>query len=207
MDTIFDLLSRPAAALALDCRRSPPWSSPRRGWPPWYCVGRPPRRDTSPGAWGSAAPGPAGHDPLHAGLGLAGPAGAHAMDIAANPHRPQSITRPLPAGPKVRKRAARLSPSTLDRATASVRYPFRAGGPGRHRDRATAIGTARARTTSSPWTSLAATWSTVAMLILAVPLAGRFALRRLARRARSIDGGDWSELLRDLAAGWGCRGT
>jgi beta-lactamase regulating signal transducer with metallopeptidase domain len=48
-------------------------------------------------------------------------------------------------------------------------------------------------------TWLGATWLVVALAILAIPLAGRLALQRLARGARPIDEGPWADLLRDLA--------
>jgi beta-lactamase regulating signal transducer with metallopeptidase domain len=54
--------------------------------------------------------------------------------------------------------------------------------------------------TLSLGTWLGATWLVVALTILALPLAGRLALRRLACGARPIDEGPWADLLRDLAA-------
>ncbi len=51
---------------------------------------------------------------------------------------------------------------------------------------------------ASPSTAMISAWSTVAMLILTVPLIGRLALWQLARGAESIEDGEWAELLSAL---------
>ena len=195
MDTIFDVLSRPDGG-PRGRRRGEVDPGPRRGGSGGPGVAPGSRRDAPPGLVPRVlrCAGPADIGPLHAGVGLAGPAEWTPRRIGDAAGRRNGPRRGRSTG-----RDFRAARPRHDRGDVIRRAPVSRDGPGWNRDRALAHDDGSNRA-PSPSTWLAAAWSALMMLFLAVPMVGRFALWRLARGARPIEEGEWNVLLGDLSA-------
>ncbi len=186
MDTIFDGMSRFPAALALDVAAKSTLILAASGAAALAL--RPASAATRHLAWCLglwARARAAGPGALRAGLGLADPAGPRGRSLRriacarvapSIPVRSPEVSAvhaaspPLAAVGMIESSASGRSPSAskLREDITAAQSPVNSLDPRKF----------------SPWTWLARTWSAVAVLILAVPLVGRIALRRLSRGRR-----------------------
>ena len=190
MDTIFDVLSRPTAALAVDVAakstlvlaaagvaalalRRAPAATRHLAWCLGPCGAWPCR------SWPSAC--------------RAGPGRSCRMDDLAASETRQAVAT-VPAEVVARAATSEQHARAMIAATSSDEPPSRETGPDGIATGPSPMTTARTWA-PSPSTWLAAAWSALMMLFLAVPMVGRFALWRLAAGARPIEEGEWIALL------------